>query len=88
MLGVIPRIKKLDTKLRRRRLLRMWIVMLLKLSVRYTALKLSDHSKNAKVILATSTVPGEGKSFVSSNLSLTFANHGENTASRLRFTSA
>ena len=45
----------------------------------HSALKLSDQSKNAKIILATSTVPGEGKSFVSSNLSLTFANHGEKT---------
>ena len=45
----------------------------------HSALKLSDQSKNAKIILTTSTVPGEGKSFVSSNLSLTFANHGEKT---------
>ena len=29
--------------------------------------------------MATSTVPSEGKSFVSSNLALTFANHGERT---------
>ena len=31
------------------------------------------------MIVTTSTVPGEGKSFISSNLALTFANHGEKT---------
>jgi polysaccharide biosynthesis transport protein len=33
----------------------------------------------AKVLLVTSTTPGEGKSFVTSNLALTFAEHGERT---------
>ena len=42
-------------------------------------MKLNDESKNAKIIVSTSTVPGEGKSFVSSNLALTFSNHGEKT---------
>lgn len=45
----------------------------------YSTLKLNDKSKDAKVILTTSTIPGEGKSFVSANLALTFANHGEKT---------
>lgn len=45
----------------------------------YSSLKLNEESKNAKVILTTSTVPSEGKSFVSSNLALTFANHGDKT---------
>ncbi len=45
----------------------------------YSALKLNENSKDAKVILSTSTIPGEGKSFVSSNLALAFANHGEKT---------
>ncbi|MCC5834264.1 MAG: polysaccharide biosynthesis tyrosine autokinase [Opitutales bacterium] len=44
-----------------------------------SALKLNEESKNAKVILSTSTIPSEGKSFVSTNLALTFANHGEKT---------
>ena len=80
MLGVIPRIKKLDTSTKAQA-----VASNVDRHVTETfrsihsALKLSDHSKNAKVILATSTVPGEGKSFVSSNLSLTFANHGEKT---------
>jgi len=80
MLGVIPRIKKLDTSTKAQA-----VASNVDRHVTETfrsihsALKLSDHSKNAKVILTTSTVPGEGKSFVSSNLSLTFANHGEKT---------
>lgn len=45
----------------------------------YSTLKLNEKSKNAKVILMTSTIPAEGKSFVSSNLALAFANHGEKT---------
>lgn len=45
----------------------------------YSTLKLNEQSKDAKVILTSSTLPGEGKSFVSSNLALTFANHGEKT---------
>lgn len=45
----------------------------------YSTLKLNDKSKDAKVILTTSTIPGEGKSFVSSNLALAFASHGEKT---------
>lgn len=45
----------------------------------HSTLKLNEESRNAKVILTTSTIPSEGKSFVSTNLALTFANHGERT---------
>lgn len=45
----------------------------------HSTLRLKDESKHAKVILITSTTPSEGKSFVSSNLALTFAAHGEKT---------
>ena len=45
----------------------------------HSNLRLKDESKNAKVILVTSTTPSEGKSFVTSNLALTFAAHGERT---------
>jgi len=80
MLGVIPRIKKLDTNTKAqavasnvdRHVTETFRTI-------HSALKLSDESKNAKVILTTSTVPGEGKSFISSNMALTFANHGEKT---------
>ena len=80
MLGVVPRIKKLDTNTKAQA-----VASNVDRHVTETfrsihsALKLNDESRNAKIILATSTLPGEGKSFVSSNLSLTFANHGEKT---------
>lgn len=80
MLGIIPRIKKLDINTKAQA-----VASNVDRHVTETfrsihsALKLNDESKNAKVIVITSTVPGEGKSFVSSNLALTFANHGEKT---------
>lgn len=43
----------------------------------HSALRLKDESKNAQALLVTSTIPGEGKSFISTNLALTFAAHGE-----------
>ncbi|KAB2919445.1 MAG: CpsD/CapB family tyrosine-protein kinase, partial [Dechloromonas sp.] len=43
----------------------------------HSSLRLKDESKNAKCMLVTSTIPGEGKSFVTSNLALAFAVHGE-----------
>ena len=80
MLGVVPRIKKLDSNTKAQA-----VASNVDRHVTETfrsihsALKLNDESKNAKIILTTSTVPSEGKSFISSNLSLTFANHGEKT---------
>lgn len=46
----------------------------------HSSLRLKDESKNAQCILVTSTVPGEGKSFTTTNLALTFAAHGERVA--------
>lgn len=43
----------------------------------YSALKINDISRNAKVLLLTSTLPSEGKSFVTTNMALTSALHGE-----------
>jgi len=43
----------------------------------HSTLKLSEESRNAKVILTTSTIPSEGKTFVSTNCAITFAAHGE-----------
>ncbi|MCZ6674998.1 MAG: polysaccharide biosynthesis tyrosine autokinase, partial [Verrucomicrobia bacterium] len=45
----------------------------------HSSLKLNSESKEAQCILVTSTIPGEGKSFISSNLAFTFAAHGEQT---------
>jgi polysaccharide biosynthesis transport protein len=46
----------------------------------HSSLRLKDESKNAQCILITSTIPGEGKSFTTTNLALTFAAHGERVA--------
>lgn len=43
----------------------------------HSSLRLKDESKHAKCLLVTSTIPGEGKSFMTTNLALTFALHGE-----------
>lgn len=45
----------------------------------HSSLKLNSDSKTAQCFLVTSTVPGEGKSFISTNLAFTFAAHGERT---------
>jgi len=45
----------------------------------YSTLRINDESRNAKFILITSTMPGEGKSFVSTNTALTFASQGHRT---------
>lgn len=46
----------------------------------HSSLRLKDDTKNAKCLLTTSTIPGEGKSFITTNLALTFAAHGERVA--------
>ncbi len=45
----------------------------------YSSLRINDESRNAKLLLITSTLPSEGKSFVSSNLALAFASQGQRT---------
>jgi capsular exopolysaccharide synthesis family protein len=45
----------------------------------YAGLRLKEESKAAKCLLVTSTLPGEGKSFVVTNLALAFAAHAERT---------
>ncbi len=43
----------------------------------HSSLRLRDDAKDAKVILTTSTIPGEGKSFTTTNLALVYAAHGD-----------
>ncbi|MDR3229490.1 MAG: polysaccharide biosynthesis tyrosine autokinase [Puniceicoccales bacterium] len=43
----------------------------------YSALRINEGAKQARTFLITSTSPSEGKSFVSTNLALTYAAHGE-----------
>ena len=42
-----------------------------------TNLQFTANENNSKVLLVTSSVPGEGKSFISSNLAVAFAQNGE-----------
>ena len=42
-----------------------------------TNLQFTANEKKSKVLLVTSSVPGEGKSFISSNLAVAFAQNGE-----------
>lgn len=44
-----------------------------------TNLQFTSSVQDSKVLLVTSSVPGEGKSFISSNLACAFAQTGENT---------
>ena len=78
ILGIIPKVKKLDsvtkshivTSTTNRHVTENFRSML-------SYLKINDHSKNSNVFLMTSSVPSEGKSFISSNLALSFAANGE-----------
>lgn len=80
MLGTVPRMKKLDANSKAQAVASNTNFHVTETfrSI-HSALKLNEQSKDAKIIITTSTVPIEGKSFVSSNLGLTFANHGERT---------
>ncbi len=78
LLGVIPRIKRLNSPEKAqavaancdRRVTEAFRSI-------YSALRINDASKNARVFLMTSTVPSEGKSFLTTNLALTYAVHGD-----------
>lgn len=45
----------------------------------YSTIRISDIGRHSQVIITTSTLPSEGKSFVATNLALSFAAHGERT---------
>lgn len=45
----------------------------------FSQLQLNSNENESRTILLTSTLPGEGKSLVASNLAATFANHGKQT---------
>ncbi len=78
LIGIIPHIKKLDPVQKAQVVLnnadRQVSEAFLTL---HSALRLKEESKNAKCVLTTSTIPGEGKSFVTTNVAMTFASHGE-----------
>lgn len=78
LIGIIPEIKKLDQVEKAqvvsnnadRQVAEAFLTL-------HSSLRLKNESKNAKCFLTTSTIPGEGKSFTTTNLALTFAAHGE-----------
>jgi polysaccharide biosynthesis transport protein len=78
LIGIIPQIKRMDQSDKAqivatnadRQVAEAFLTL-------HSSLRLKDESKNAKCILITSTIPGEGKSFTTTNLALTFASHGE-----------
>lgn len=45
----------------------------------HSSISLSDEGKLAQVVALTSTLPAEGKSFIATNLALTFAGQGQKT---------
>ena len=81
LIGIIPQIKKMEQPDKAQIVInnadRQVCEAFLTL---HSSLRLKDESKNAKCILVTSTIPGEGKSFTTTNLALTFAAHGERVA--------
>ena len=78
LIGIIPQIKRMDPADKAqivvnnadRQVAEAFLTL-------HSSLRLKDESKSAKCILITSTIPGEGKSFATTNLALTFAAHGE-----------
>ena len=80
LIGIVPQTRKMDNP-ERAQLVRSHSDPLAAeafLTI-HSNLRLKPEAKNAKVIMVTSTRPGEGKSFVTSNLALAFAEHGERT---------
>ncbi len=81
LIGIIPQIKKMEQPDKAqiainnadRQVAEAFLTL-------HSSLRLKDESKNAQCILLTSTMPGEGKSFTTTNLALTFAAHGERVA--------
>jgi capsular exopolysaccharide synthesis family protein len=77
LIGVIPQIRKKDS-FEKARIIESAKDHHVKEAFRsiFSTLGVNDQSKDAQVILNTSTIPGEGKSFVSTNLAFTFAESG------------
>jgi polysaccharide biosynthesis transport protein len=78
LVGIIPEIKRMDQPDKAQIVInnqdKQVVESFLTL---HSSLRLKDDSKTAQAILVTSTIPGEGKSFTTTNLALTFAAHGE-----------
>jgi succinoglycan biosynthesis transport protein ExoP len=78
LIGVLPQIRKMDA-FRKARIFESGKDNHVKeafLSI-YSTLGVNDAAKDAQVYLNTSTIPSEGKSFVSTNLAFSFAESGD-----------
>jgi capsular exopolysaccharide synthesis family protein len=80
LLGVIPRVDRMEQPDKAQIVSngadRMIVEAFLSL---YSILRVNDESRDAKLLLVTSTMPGEGKSFIATNLAQTFAAQGQRT---------
>jgi capsular exopolysaccharide synthesis family protein len=80
LLGVIPRINRMEQPDKAQIVSNGADPMIVEAFMAlHSTLRLKDESRNAKLLLVTSTLPGEGKSFVTTNLALAFASQGQRT---------
>jgi capsular exopolysaccharide synthesis family protein len=80
LIGIVPRIRKMDPAERAQIVLSPADPLASEAFLTlHSNLQLKPEARKAKVFVVTSTRPGEGKSFVVSNLALTLAKHGERT---------
>jgi len=80
LVGIIPRIRKMDTVEKSQIVVSNADPLAAEAFLTlHSNLRLSGDARKSQAILITSTTPSEGKSFVASNLALTFAAHGERT---------
>jgi succinoglycan biosynthesis transport protein ExoP len=78
LIGIIPKVQKIRAEDKTRAVLENADPLVSESFLTlHSNLRLHGDSKSAKVIIVTSTTPGEGKTFVTSNLALKFAEHGE-----------
>ena len=80
LIGIVPQIRRMDTAEKAQIVVSQADPQVAEAFLTlHSSLRLKDGSKKAKVMLVTSTTPSEGKSFIASNLALTFASHGDRT---------
>jgi polysaccharide biosynthesis transport protein len=78
LIGVIPKISKLDNFKRARTVANNADRATTEaFHAVYSSLKVHEQASKAKAFLTTSTTPSEGKSFFTTNLAMTYAMHGE-----------
>jgi len=81
LLGIVPKVDRRLTSSERARAVVTNLDSKVTESFRtiHSSISLSDEGKLAQVMAVTSTLPAEGKSFITTNLALTFAGQGQRT---------